>query len=113
MGSAGLPGVPGPTGAAGPTGAPGGFGVVSLVEATFTTPGLGNGETFAGAATCQAAQLLSGGYAIVATERPADQTKLLPLVSRPLDAQTWEAKVTATANTQAVVLTVTALCAGG
>lgn len=110
-GPAGVGGVAGPPGPVGPTGPTGSLdGVVTLREHTESSPGLGNGETFTVTATCDTPRVISGGYAIATPERPSDRGALSVIVNGPLNPQAWAVTLAASADTQAVVLLVSALC---
>jgi hypothetical protein len=80
-----------------------------LVAQTVVAPGLGNGDTLTGFAVCPGA-VVGGGYT-VAVERPGDQDKLIPISNFPSDPQIWTVTLHASANVQAVTLTVFATCA--
>jgi heme A synthase len=79
-----------------------------MVQQSFVSPGLMNGDRLVGTAVCPGA-LLSGGYAVLATN-PPDLEKLIPSLDFPSDAQTWTVMVVANANVQPFVLTVFATC---
>jgi hypothetical protein len=83
---------------------------VTLVESTATSAGLGNGETLTAVAICQVPEVISGGYAILTPERPSDRGSLDVIVNRPNNPQSWMVTLAASADTQFVRLTVTALC---
>lgn len=107
-GPVGNPGLPGPVGPEGPTGPP--LVPPQIVSQITTSPGLNNGETLTGFATC-GNTVLSGGYTITVA-REGDQDKLIPISNLPSDPQIWAVTLHASANVQAVVLTVFAVCGG-
>lgn len=107
-GALGNPGLPGPTGSQGATGPP--LIPPQIVSQITTSLGLNNGETLTGFATC-GNTVLSGGYTI-AVAREGDQDKLIPISNLPSDPQIWAVTIHASANVQAVVLTVFAVCGG-
>jgi hypothetical protein len=80
-----------------------------MVQQSFVSPGLMNGDQLVGTAVCAGA-LVSGGYTVLATNAP-DLEKLIPSLNFPSDPQTWTVMVVANAATQAFVLTVFATCA--
>lgn len=114
-GDAGPPGAPGHPGLPGPTGPQGATGTsqlsTTIVSQATASPGLGNGDTLTGFATC-AGTVVSGGYT-VAVDRAGDQDKLIPIASFPSDPLVWAVTLHASANVQALVLTVYAICNGG
>lgn len=107
-GVAGNPGLPGPTGPEGPTGPAGS--TPTFTSQTITSPGLGNGDTLTSFATCETT-VLAGGFT-VAVARAGDQDKLIPIANYPSDPQIWTVTLHASANVQAVTLTVFATCGG-
>lgn len=62
-------------------------------------------------AVCSSGIVLAGGYRFATPDRAGDISKLVPIASYPSDSQTWTVTLVATANVQAVVLSVFATCA--
>jgi hypothetical protein len=80
----------------------------TAVRQAVVSPGLGNGDTLTGSAVCDTL-VLAGGYSVTVS-RIADQDKLIPIASFPSAPDTWTVTLFASANTQAVLLTVYASC---
>ena len=81
-----------------------------MITQAVLSPGLNNGDTLTGAAVCPGS-VLAGGYQIE-VDRVGDLDKLIPFLNTPTDRQTWTVGIAASANVQAVRLTVSAVCGG-